>query len=164
MSERLGTADNHTTCRLETLYGRWADGGIGLCISGNVMIDRSALGEPHNVVIEDTSDLDLLKRWSAAGNRHGTQLWMQINHPGKQAPRGLNRETVSPSAIPFRPEMSRFFDIPRALKEEEIEKIILRFGRTARIAKEAGFKRRSNSRRSRIFSESIFIPSSQSQD
>lgn len=140
MSEALGTADNHPTPCLKTLYGRWAEGGIGLCVSGNVMIDRRALGEPYNVVIEDESNFDLLKGWAAAGNRHGTQLWMQLNHPGKQAPRGLNRETVSPSAIPFRPEMARFFDAPRELKEDEIEEIILRFGRTARIAKEAGFR------------------------
>ena len=139
MSEALGTLDNHPTLSLETLYGRWADGGIGLCITGNVMVDRRALGEPNNVVIEDEGDLALLKRWATAGSRNGTQLWMQINHPGKQAPRGLNCETVAPSSIPFRPEMTRFFGVPRELKEQEIEDIIVRFGRTARIAKKAGF-------------------------
>lgn len=139
MSEALGTLDNHPTPSLETLYRRWADGGIGLCITGNVMIDRNALGEPNNVVIENEDDLDLLQRWAKAGTRYETQLWMQINHPGKQAPRGLNRETVAPSPIPFRPEMAKFFGLPRELKLEEIEEIILRFGRTARIAKEAGF-------------------------
>lgn len=139
MSETLGTTDNRPTPGLETLYGRWADGGTGLCMTGNVMIDRRALGEPNNVVIEEEGDLSQLKRWAAAGSRHGTQLWMQVNHPGKQAPRGLNRETVSPSAIPFRPEMARLFGVPRELKQDEIEEIILRFGRTASIAKEAGF-------------------------
>ncbi|MEO5968423.1 MAG: NADH oxidase, partial [Bdellovibrionia bacterium] len=139
MSEALGTIDNHPTPSLETLYGRWADGGIGLCITGNVMVDRRALGEPNNVVIEDEGDLALLKRWATAGSRNGTQLWMQINHPGKQAPRGLNFETVAPSPIPFRPEMTRFFGVPRELKEQEIEDIVVRFGRTAQIAKKAGF-------------------------
>jgi 2,4-dienoyl-CoA reductase-like NADH-dependent reductase (Old Yellow Enzyme family) len=139
MSEALGTIDNHPTSSLETLYGRWADGGIGLCMTGNVMVDSRALGEPNNVVIENEGDLTLLKRWAEAGSRHGTQLWMQINHPGKQAPRGLNLETVAPSPIPFRPEIARFFSVPRELKQQEIEEIILRFGHTARIAKKAGF-------------------------
>ncbi len=139
MSEALGTLDNRPTTSLGTLYGQWADGGIGLSITGNVMIDRRALGEPGNIVIEDDSDLDLLKKWAAAGGRNGAQLWMQINHPGKQAPRGLNRETVAPSAIPFRADMQRIFALPRELKNEEIEDIILRFGRTAFIAKKAGF-------------------------
>jgi 2,4-dienoyl-CoA reductase-like NADH-dependent reductase (Old Yellow Enzyme family) len=139
MSEALGTPDNHATENLVTLYGRWADGGIGLSITGNVMIDRRALGEPGNVVVEDESDLEILKKWAAAGSRNGTQLWMQINHPGKQAPKGLNRETVSPSAVSFGPKMAPLFGVPRELTNAEIEEIIKRFGRTAFIAKKSGF-------------------------
>lgn len=139
MSEALGSLDNRPGERLERLYGRWADGGIGLCITGNVMIDRRALGEPGNVVVEDERDLAALTRWAAAGTRRGGQLWMQINHPGKQSPRGLNAETVAPSAIPFRADLARFFATPRALTEAEIEAIISRYGNAARIAKKAGF-------------------------
>jgi len=139
MSETLGTGDNRPTAALETLYGRWADGGIGLCITGNVMIDRRALGEPHNVVVEDEADLELLKRWAAAGTRHGTQLWMQLNHPGKQSPKGLNRETVSPSAVPFRADLARLFATPRELTDAEIAGIVQRFGRSAAVARKAGF-------------------------
>lgn len=139
MSEALGTFDNHPTSRLMRLYARWAEGGIGLCITGNVMIDRRALGEPNNVVIEDETDLEILKHWASCGTQNETQLWMQLNHPGKQSPKGLNQETVSPSAVPFRPELERFFGVPRELKEKEIEEIIERFGRSARIAKKAGF-------------------------
>ena len=84
-------------------------GGLGRVITGNVMIDRRALGEPGNVVIEDDRHLDALRRWAQAGTAHGTQLWMQLNHPGKQSPRGLNRETVSPSAVPFPPQLASFF-------------------------------------------------------
>lgn len=139
MSEALGSIDNHVTPYLSNLYGRWAEGGIGLCITGNVMIDRRALGEPNNVVLEDETDLDLLKRWAEAGTRNSTQLWMQLNHPGKQSPRGLNRETVSPSAVPFSPKMAHLFAEPRELKESEIEDLIQRFGNAAQIAKKAGF-------------------------
>lgn len=139
MSEALGTTDNHVTNALVELYGRWADGGVGLQVTGNVMIDRRALGEPNNVALEDESDLALLQRWAAAGTRGGTQLWMQLNHPGKQAPKGLNRETVSPSAIPFNQDLAAFFAAPRELTPNEIRDIIVRFGRSAEIAKKAGF-------------------------
>ncbi len=139
MSEALGTTDNHVTVGLANLYRRWADGGIGLLITGNVMIDRRALGEPNNVALEDESDLELLKQWAAAGTRNGTQLWMQINHPGKQVPKGLNAESVAPSAIPFGKEIAAFFATPRELTEVEILDIIARFGRTAAIAQKAGF-------------------------
>ena len=139
MSEALGTADNRVTPALEKLYARWSEGGCGLLITGNVMVDRRALGEPGNIVLEDERDMDLLQRWASAGSRYGNQLWVQLNHPGKQAPLGLNRETVSPSAVPFSPAMQRFFGTPRALEVAEIEDIITRFGTAARLAKEAGF-------------------------
>lgn len=139
MSESLGTYDNRVTPGLVRLYERWADGGIGLCITGNVMIDRRALGEPGNVVLEDERDLDMLKAWAKAGTRNGTQLWMQINHPGKQVMRTLSAESVAPSAIPLGKELAGFFSKPRALTEAEIEDLIQRFGRTAALAKKAGF-------------------------
>ncbi|MDP3859908.1 MAG: NADH:flavin oxidoreductase/NADH oxidase family protein [Stagnimonas sp.] len=139
MSEALGTLDNRPTAKLERLYGAWADGGVGLCITGNVMIDRRALGEPGNVVVEDERDLDALRRWASAGSRDGTALWMQINHPGKQSPKGLNKQNVAPSAIAFGAEMAAFFSTPRELQPAEIEEIIVRYGRTAGIAKQAGF-------------------------
>lgn len=140
MSESLATYDNHVTPALARLYGRWADGGIGLLVTGNVMIDSRALGEPGNVVLENDRDMALLQDWARAGTRNGTQLWMQLNHPGKQVPMALNREAVAPSAIPFEnPEMARFFPTPRALTEAEIADIIQRFGRSAELAKEAGF-------------------------
>jgi 2,4-dienoyl-CoA reductase-like NADH-dependent reductase (Old Yellow Enzyme family) len=97
------------------------------------------LGEPNNVALEDERDMALLRDWATAGTLHGTQLWMQLNHPGKQAPKGLNVETVAPSAIPFRKDMQAFFDTPRALSHEEILDIIQRFGRSAALAKQAGF-------------------------
>ncbi|MFI4980516.1 MAG: NADH oxidase, partial [Nevskiales bacterium] len=61
MSEALASYDNHVTPPLPRLYGRWAASGIGLLITGNVMIDRRALGEPGNVALEDESDLPLLR-------------------------------------------------------------------------------------------------------
>ncbi len=140
MSETLGTTDNRVTAKLTRLYRAWARGGTGLSVTGNVMIDRRALGEPCNVVLEDRRDMDRLKAWARAGRENGTHLWMQINHPGKQAPAALNRETVSPSAVPFSdPNLKRFFHVPRALTVAEIEDLVRRFGETAALAKEAGF-------------------------
>lgn len=139
MSEALGTTDNHVTSGLVTLYRRWAEGGPGLLVTGNVMVDRRALGEPNNVVVEDDRDMDLLEAWARAGTQNDTRLWMQLNHPGKQAPKGLNAETVAPSPIPFSKPMQRYFHTPRELTGGEITDIIERFGRSAEIARRAGF-------------------------
>lgn len=139
MSEALGTYDNHATHKLVELYRRWAKSGIGLLITGNVMIDRRALGEPGNVVIEDESDLAILQQWAQAATEQGVAIWVQLNHPGKQCPKGLNKITLSPSAVPFRADMAAYFETPREATNAEIEEIIQRFGRSAAICKKAGF-------------------------
>jgi 2,4-dienoyl-CoA reductase-like NADH-dependent reductase (Old Yellow Enzyme family) len=139
MSETLGTYDNHATRKLVELYRRWAASGLGLLLSGNVMIDRRALGEPGNVVIEDESDLPILKQWASAATDQGAALWVQLNHPGKQSPKGLNASNLSPSAIPFREDMAAFFETPREATHTEILDVIQRFGRSAAICKKAGF-------------------------
>lgn len=139
MSEALATRDGAATPELNRLYQAWADGGIGLCVTGNVMIDARARGEPGNVVIEDESHLAELSSWAAAATRGGAQCWVQLNHPGKQAPKGLNLETVSPSAVPFRDDMKAFFATPRALTDAEVRAVVQRFGAAAAIVKKAGF-------------------------
>ena len=139
MSEALGTAGQNPTESLVTLYKTWADGGAGLVMTGNVMIDRQALGEPNNVVIEDERDIDLLEKWAQAGTKNDTHLWIQLNHPGKQSPKSISKEPVAPSAVPLTGILKRFFNQPRALLEIEIEDLIVRFGEAARIAKKAGF-------------------------
>jgi len=139
MSEALGTRYGGATPELVRLYQAWANGGIGLCITGNVMIDHGALGEPGNVVIADDRDLPALQAWARAGTGNGTQCWVQLNHPGKQAPKGLNKETVSPSAVPFRAEMQGLFATPRELADEEVRALIRRFGDAAGVVKAAGF-------------------------
>ncbi len=53
MSEQLGDKQHNPTSGLVTLYARWAKGGIGLSMTGNVMVDRTALGEPKNVVLDE---------------------------------------------------------------------------------------------------------------
>ncbi|MDE2402873.1 MAG: NADH:flavin oxidoreductase/NADH oxidase family protein [Burkholderiales bacterium] len=139
MSEALGTRDRSPTPELVRLYQAWADGGVGICMTGNVMIDRRALGEPGNVVIEDDRDLPALKAWAQAATGHGTQCWVQLNHPGKQAPKGLNQENVAPSAVPFNAQMQSFFPTPRELQDSEVRELIQRFGKAAGIVKQAGF-------------------------
>lgn len=140
MSEGLAGPDHRVPARrMERLYGTWAAGGAAILVTGNVMIDRRALGEPGNVALEDARDRDALARWARAGSAHGAALWMQLNHPGKQAPKGLNAETVAPSAVPFEPELRPFFATPRALEAREILALVERFATSAAIAREAGF-------------------------
>lgn len=139
MSEQLGDKAHNPTRELARLYAVWARGGIGLAVTGNVMVDRRALGEPQNVVLDEASDLSLFKKWARAGKRNDTQLWMQLNHPGKQIPKFLAPEPVAPSAISLGAGLENAFNTPRALSDAEILAIIAAFGRSALLAKQAGF-------------------------
>ena len=139
MSEQLGDEDHNPTPGLIRLYKTWADGGIGLSVTGNVMIDRTALGEPKNVVLDRHSFISLFEQWAAAGKKNGSSIWIQLNHPGKQTPRFLTKEPVAPSAIPLTKGLEKSFNTPRALTEPEILEIIEKFGQSAALAKQAGF-------------------------
>lgn len=138
-SETLGNRRNAPTEKLARLYRTWAQGGAGLLVTGNVMIDRRHLGEPGNVVIEDERNMNKLRSWAEAGSQNQAHIWMQLNHPGRQAPKPLSDQPVAPSAVAFRTDMARFFNPPRALSPAEIRNMIARFAKTAMIAKKAGF-------------------------
>ena len=122
------------------LYEAWAKGGLGCAITGNVMVDFRAKNEPGVVVIETERDLEPLKQWAAIGKKHGMVQLVQLSHPGRQCPKGLNKETVAPSAVPFSPALSMSFGTPRALREDEILDIIQRFATSAAICEKAGFE------------------------
>lgn len=139
MSENMGTLDHRANEKFISLYSRWAKGGAGLLITGNVMIDRKALGEPRNVVIQKNHPDPHLARWAQAGSLNGTHHWVQLNHPGKQSPKFLSPQPVSPSAVSIHGPLSRYFNQPKALLEPEIYEIIGRFGNAAKAVKEAGF-------------------------
>ena len=91
-------------------------------------------------MIETERDLERLKEWAAVGKQYGMVQLIQLSHPGRQCPKGLNKETVAPSAVPFSPALATMFGTPRALTHEEILDIIKRFATAARICEKAGFE------------------------
>lgn len=140
MSEGLANTAGEVNKLHLGLYETWAKGDLGCSITGNVMVDIRAKNEPGVVAIENEHDLAALKQWAAIGKKYNMIQLVQLSHPGRQCPRGLNKETVAPSAIGFSPTLSTAFGVPRALTEPEIRDIIKRFGAAARICKEAGFE------------------------
>ncbi|MFQ3352347.1 MAG: 2,4-dienoyl-CoA reductase-like NADH-dependent reductase (Old Yellow Enzyme family) [Candidatus Marivariicella framensis] len=140
MSENMGTLQNAPTRNLIKAYEVWSKGKPGLLITGNVMIDSRAIGEPRNVVVEDHSNFELLKDWAKSSKETGTHIWPQLNHPGRQAFAAINKEVVAPSAVSLKMGgASRMFKKPTPLTEDAIWDIIKRFGNSAKIMQDAGF-------------------------
>lgn len=140
MSEALANDAGQPNQAHLKLYDAWAKGGLGCAITGNVMVDFRAKNEPGVVVVETERDLEKLKAWANVGKRHGMIQLVQLSHPGRQCPKGLNKETVAPSAVPFSPALAMSFGTPRELREDEILDIIQRFATSAAICEKAGFE------------------------
>lgn len=140
MSEALANEAGQPNTDHIGLYERWAKGELGCAITGNIMVDGRAKNEPGVVILESERDLDIFKKWADVGKRQGMIQLIQLSHPGRQCPRGLNKETVAPSAVAFSNMLATTFATPRALTEVEILDIIKRFGESARLAKLAGFE------------------------
>jgi len=141
MSENLSNKHHEPTQVLVRVYNKWAQGGAGLLITGNIMIDSNAIGEPRNVVVENRDNFGILEQWAASVKGTDTQLWAQINHPGRQAMEQINSTLKAPSAVPLKigGRKNASAKIPEALSEKEILDIIDAYAHTSLILKEAGF-------------------------
>lgn len=137
MSEQLADARHGPSTELIALYARWADCGAAALITGNVMVDRAAVSEPGQVVVESDIHLELLKRWAVAASAGGAATWMQINHGGRQIPRLLNARPVAPSAVAMNNRL--LFARPRALGDAEIVAVVRAYASTAERAVQSGF-------------------------
>ncbi len=140
MEENMADSGQIPGESLRRLYESWAQGGVGLILSGNVMIDPTALTGPGGVVLDERQPIEPFKAWARAAMRGGNQAWLQINHPGRQVFAAMGQEAVAPSAIGVdMGAYSHLFPVPRALDDAGIAMIVARFVTTARLAEAAGF-------------------------
>ncbi len=139
MSEGMGTKNFQPKRNIAILYKRWAEGGTGLIITGNIMVDPKGTAEPGNIVFDKNSNMEILKDWAKQGQQHGAKVMVQLNHPGKQVPKTIAKETVAPSAVPLGNGLNKLFSTPRALTTSEVEELVQKFVTSAKITKEAGF-------------------------
>jgi len=138
LSENIGEKGGRPGDRMKKLYSMWSDCGAGLNLSGNVMVDRTAMVEEFNVVLENDEFLTDFSEVAENAQAGGTHFWMQINHPGRQAVSKFNDVVVAPSAVKV--NQPGLFKMPRPLEDAEILELIERYGRTAELAKAAGYK------------------------
>ncbi|MBL6903602.1 MAG: NADH:flavin oxidoreductase/NADH oxidase family protein [SAR86 cluster bacterium] len=141
MTEGIADSNNFATQRHINLYKKWASGGAGILLSGNVQVDKRYLEGPGNVAIEKETYLDQidnLRKWAEVGTRNNTQFWMQISHAGRQTPGAINPNPLSPSSIQLKIPGANY-GTPTPMSVDDIEDVIQRFIFVAKIAKETGF-------------------------
>ncbi len=141
MTERLADVRNGVTDRLIKLYKAWADGDIGLQITGNVQVDRRNLEAAGNVVIDGeptNAQADYLSRWADACHGRGGKVFMQLSHAGRQTPKMVNKTPDAPSEVAVNLPGGQFGQ-PKALSEDGIRRLVEQFGVATKIARQAGF-------------------------
>lgn len=141
MTEGLGDPQNRATERHVRLYKRWAAGGLGLLLTGNVVIDRRHLERPGNVAIEgqqSPEQLAALRAWTTAAKSGGAQIWAQLSHAGRQTPKSVNATPSAPSAVKLALPGGQFGE-PRTMTGAEIKDVIARFAHAAAVCRDTGF-------------------------
>ena len=140
MEENMADAGQIPGAVLLRLYKRWAEGGTGLLITGNVMVDGRAMTGPGGVVLDKHSDIAPFEAWARVAKQNNTRVVMQLNHPGRQVYAAMGGDVLSPSDVALDlGKHSHLFSKPRAMTLQDIEQLIQRFADSAVKAEQAGF-------------------------
>ncbi|VDM47703.1 unnamed protein product [Toxocara canis] len=152
LTERIATwnpKNEHSngipTERIYNLYEKWGNGGFGMILTGNVMIDRHHLESAGNMIIakeiDSTERRQAFKRLASKMKSDGALAIVQLGHAGRQTPITINAQPFSASDIQLKViRQATGFGVPTALSTEQIKtEVIDRFVYAARYCQEAGF-------------------------
>jgi 2,4-dienoyl-CoA reductase-like NADH-dependent reductase (Old Yellow Enzyme family) len=141
MTEQLAGPDLLPNERHIRLYKRWAEGGPGLIITGNVQVDRRHLEHPGNIVIDKKPGdptMKWLRAFASAAQENGARALMQISHAGRQTPKVINPTPLAPSGVKVALPGDQFGE-PRSMTTAQIDEVMGRFVLAAQVASDAGF-------------------------
>ena len=132
------TRDGQVTDQLVAYHAARAAGGVGLIVIQAAGVHESARYTSHVLMAADDSCIDGYRRIAEAVNPHGTRLFGQLFHPGREVmdrrADGSAQAPVAPSSVP----QERFHVMPRQLRVEEIADIVRGYAAAATRLVEAG--------------------------
>jgi 2,4-dienoyl-CoA reductase-like NADH-dependent reductase (Old Yellow Enzyme family) len=136
-TETRCTDDGFVTDDLIDYYEKIAEGGTPLLITGNAYFNLYSKGAPRQLAADHDDKIAGLRRLTDAVHHHGSKIFMQIYHVGRQAsPRFVGRtDAVSPSRV-FEPTLGVR---PRAITRDEIQESVQGLADAAGRGQQAGF-------------------------
>jgi 2,4-dienoyl-CoA reductase-like NADH-dependent reductase (Old Yellow Enzyme family) len=141
MTEGLADSAGRPGTGLARLYSGWADGGCGLLITGNIIVDADHLERPGNVVLagkQDDAAAAAFRAWTTSATAGGTHVWAQLSHAGRQTQKLVNPHPKAPSAVKLGLPGGQFGE-PQAMTVADIEAVADALARAARQCQELGF-------------------------
>lgn len=138
MGTNLADPEGFVTDAMTSYYAERAKGGVGLIMTELVTVDFPlGNGIERQLSIDDDKYIPRLRKLTNEIHRHGSKVFIQLNHAGNRAkPESLGGVApVSASNV-----SSCIVKIePTPLTSEEISRLIDDFGQAARRARESGF-------------------------
>lgn len=136
-SETRATADGFATQQHVDFYVPMAQGGVPLIITGNLYTSLDGKSTPLQMGADDDAKIPALKQLVDSMHAHGTKIFAQLNHAGRQV-------IPTYAGVPVAVSASSVKDLstgtrPRALTVPEIERIVQQFADAADRCKKAGF-------------------------
>ncbi len=135
--EKRADIDGFVTDPLIRFYNDLAEGGVGLIITGNVLVHVSGRSVQKMLCIHNDFYIPKLRRLTDAIHARDGKVVIQLVHGGRQCFPALlgGLEPIAPSAV-YDPSTRV---MPREMTNEEIWEVIEAFGEAARRAMHAGF-------------------------
>ncbi len=135
--EKRADVDGFVTDSIIEFYKDLVKGGVGLIITGNVLVHVSGRSVPNMLCIHNDYYIEKLKLLTDSVHALGGRIFIQLVHGGRQCFPSLlgGQSPIAPSAV-YDPSTKI---IPREMTNEEIWDVIESFGSAARRAVEAGF-------------------------
>ncbi len=89
---------------LINLYKRWGEGGFGVILTGNILIDLEHLEAAGNPVVPRTAPFhgerfEAFKAMGKAAKANGSLCVGQVNHPGRQCANTMTANPISASDV-----------------------------------------------------------------
>jgi 2,4-dienoyl-CoA reductase-like NADH-dependent reductase (Old Yellow Enzyme family) len=133
---------------LINLYKRWGEGGFGIILTGNILIDPEHLEAAGNTVVPRTAPFygqrfEAFKAMATAAKACGSLCIGQVNHPGRQVQNTINANPISASDVQLEAGEAAVagmkFNKPRAATQDDINNIVDGFAHCAEYLEKAGY-------------------------
>jgi len=137
MTEFLCDHNGYVTDAAVAFYEEFARAGTPLLINGSTYFSKYSQGIRGSFNLDNDDKIEGLLRVTDAVHKHGSKIFTQIFHVGRQcAPESLDRDvSLAPSAI----KDPTTGCVPRAMTIDEIHQTVKEFGDAAVRAKRGGF-------------------------
>lgn len=132
MSDSLGDGEGNPTQEQIKMYERWAEGGAGLSLIGEVQIGCDYPEKPGNLVLVPSLDKSRFETLARRGQKNGAHLWPQLGHAG-----ALSHAPISQPKGPSPLSVEGL--VCEGMSAREVAQLPARYARAATLAQALGF-------------------------